>query len=179
MASELAQRAGKSLLRLVAGELEATPRRIVGPTAAELQKYSRQARSVERKWEREFGEPYPATLDDLRRQASRAGVSFGEFERASEAEIFAWVEGYFLRRRDKRAEAQPFVPSPIQEKILKALEGVALKTHALAAACNVENSRLYKPHGIKELRAAGLVALKHGLGNYRPDAPPPGARGKK
>ncbi len=67
----------------------------------------------------------------------------------------------------------PFVPTPLQHAILKALQHQALKKDPLAAkVCAGDASRLYKPGGIKELRDEGMVDHKHGVGFYRPDAPP-------
>jgi hypothetical protein len=65
----------------------------------------------------------------------------------------------------------PFVLTPFQEAILEALEGVALRTRALGAAVG-DVSRLYKPGGLQELRAHGLVDHHHRLGFFRPDTPP-------
>jgi hypothetical protein len=65
------------------------------------------------------------------------------------------------------------VPAPVQRRILKALEGKALKADALAkVACGGDRSRLYKKNGLKELRADSLVMHKHGVGYYRPDKRP-------
>jgi hypothetical protein len=71
-----------------------------------------------------------------------------------------------------------FVPTKLQKSILKVLEGRALTKDAIAAAvCKGEASRLYKPGGIKELKEHRLVIHKHGVGYYRPDAPPSEAIG--
>ena len=70
------------------------------------------------------------------------------------------------------APASVFVPSPFQEAILEALDGKALKTQALGAAAG-DKSRLYKPHGLQELRDRGMVEHHDRLGFWRPDAPPP------
>ncbi len=65
--------------------------------------------------------------------------------------------------------------SPLQQNILTALDGKALKKQQLAdVVCAGEGSRLYRPGGIKDLKDAGLVAHKNGVGFYRPDAPPDG-----
>ena len=70
----------------------------------------------------------------------------------------------------------PFVPTPLQERILKALDGKALKKQKLAdEVCNGEGTTLYRPGGIKELRDLGLVNHKPGVGYYRPNKPPPNA----
>jgi hypothetical protein len=71
--------------------------------------------------------------------------------------------------------SKPFVGSPLQVAIYKALDGRALKKQALACeVCGGEGTRLYKPGGIKEMMAGEFVVNKPGLGYYRPDAPPPG-----
>jgi hypothetical protein len=64
---------------------------------------------------------------------------------------------------------------PLQQAILAALDGQALKKQPLAnKVCAGEGTRLYKQNGIKELIKAGLVAHAYGIGYYRPNAPPPG-----
>jgi hypothetical protein len=68
-----------------------------------------------------------------------------------------------------------FVPTPLQEAILKALSGIVMQTRALAIACKCDEPRLFKPGGIKDLTDAGLVEHKDGVGYYRPDKPPPNA----
>lgn len=69
-----------------------------------------------------------------------------------------------------------FVPTPLQKNILESLDGTALtKTPLAKVVCGGEWQRLYKPGGIKELKAAGLVDNKRGVGYFRPDAPPPGS----
>ncbi len=60
----------------------------------------------------------------------------------------------------------------LQRAILKALDGKSLKVEKLAEACKVQTSRFYKPNGLKELKSAGKVKLKRGVGYYRPDRPP-------
>jgi hypothetical protein len=66
-----------------------------------------------------------------------------------------------------------FVPNRFQSDILKALKYRALTKADLAAeVCGGEGTRLYRPGGIKELRAEGLVDHKPRLGYFRPDAPP-------
>ncbi len=65
-----------------------------------------------------------------------------------------------------------FVPTPLQESILKQLEHRALKKEALAEACGYDPSRFYRPGGIRELMHLGKVDNKPGIGYYRPDAPP-------
>jgi hypothetical protein len=74
----------------------------------------------------------------------------------------------------KNPPTGPFIPSPLQQAILEALDGVALKKAPLAdKACGGEGTRLYRKHGINELKAKGLVDHKNGVGYYRPDSPPP------
>jgi len=71
--------------------------------------------------------------------------------------------------------ADAFVPTPLQQEILNALEGKALRTDALANKLGVERSRLFqKPKGgIMELKKEGFVESHPRLGYFRPDAPPP------
>lgn len=69
------------------------------------------------------------------------------------------------------SQQEPFVLTVFQRAILEALEGRALRTRALGAAVGDE-SRLYKPGGLKELREHGLVKHHSRLGFYRVDAPP-------
>jgi hypothetical protein len=80
------------------------------------------------------------------------------------------VAGLERWRKDNQAG---FVPNVFQHSILVALDGRAMNKQALAdEVCKGDGKRLYKPGGLTELRGAGLVAHKHGLGFYRPDAPP-------
>ena len=51
-----------------------------------------------------------------------------------------------------------FIPLPLQDAILKALDGQALKKQALAdKVCKGEGTVLYRSGGLKELRDRGLV----------------------
>lgn len=69
--------------------------------------------------------------------------------------------------------ADAFVPTPIQEAILKALDGRGMKKQALAdIVCNGHGSRLYRSGGIGELKSREMVLNKRGVGYYRPDRPP-------
>lgn len=67
----------------------------------------------------------------------------------------------------------PFVGTPLQNNILNALNGRALKKVPLAdLVANGDWSGFYRPGGIKELMEQDLVRKKSGIGYYRPDAPP-------
>lgn len=68
---------------------------------------------------------------------------------------------------------EPFVLTPFQTAILKALEGKALRTDPLANKVNDRRRLFIHPGGLKELQEQGLVAHHKRLGFYRPDAPPP------
>lgn len=66
-----------------------------------------------------------------------------------------------------------FIPSPLQEQILEALKGKALRTDALANRCGGARRQLFKdPGGIGELIEEGLVAHHQRLGYYLPADPP-------
>jgi hypothetical protein len=65
-----------------------------------------------------------------------------------------------------------FVPNKRQSRILAALNGQALTTDDLAKSANCDRRTLFRKGGIKGLRGAGLVDHRHGVGFYRPDAPP-------
>jgi hypothetical protein len=68
----------------------------------------------------------------------------------------------------------PFVPTPLQEGILEALKGKALRTDALANKVGCHRNQLFqRPGGLHELREHGMVDNHHRIGYYRPDAPPP------
>jgi hypothetical protein len=68
---------------------------------------------------------------------------------------------------------QPFVPTPLQKRILDALAGKAMKADKLADAVKVDRRRLFRD-GIKELRERGLIKNSRRVGGYyRPNAPPP------
>jgi hypothetical protein len=65
--------------------------------------------------------------------------------------------------------------SPLQEAILAALDGKAMKVEELANVCTGgDSSRLYKAGLKSELELRGLIRHKRGLGWYRPDKPPNG-----
>jgi hypothetical protein len=68
-----------------------------------------------------------------------------------------------------------FVPNALQEAILEALDGRALRTDGLAERVDVSRSQLFiKPTGgLHELREHGLIDNHPRLGYYRPSAPPP------
>lgn len=67
----------------------------------------------------------------------------------------------------------PFVPTAYQRALLRVLAGTALRTDALAGASGGDRRRLFRPGGLTELRARGLVGHHDRLGYYRPDDPPP------
>lgn len=67
-----------------------------------------------------------------------------------------------------------FVPTPLQEQILMALDGAAMRGEAIAEALDVSKRAIYKKGGINELVDQGLIANHPRLGYYRPDAPPKG-----
>lgn len=71
------------------------------------------------------------------------------------------------------AEDSAFVPTAFQQDILKALDGKALRTDALAAKVG-DRRRLFKdPGGLPELQEHGLVSHNRRVGYYRPDSLPP------
>lgn len=69
--------------------------------------------------------------------------------------------------------AASFAPTDFQLDLLGALEGKALRTDALAHACDVDRSRLFRKDGLKELQTEGWVQHHARHGFYRPDCPPP------
>ena len=70
-------------------------------------------------------------------------------------------------------DEESFELHPFQETILEALDGKALSARQLGAAVG-DVSRLYRRHGLRDLRTRGLVDLHPDHGYYRPDSPPPG-----
>ncbi len=64
--------------------------------------------------------------------------------------------------------------TPLQDRILDALAGRILTTDALATAADCDRRTLFRPGGLKELVAEGLVTNKPRAGYFRPDAPPDG-----
>lgn len=71
----------------------------------------------------------------------------------------------------------PFVPTPLQRRVLDALKGRSLTKDALAAELGVDPSQLHRD-ALRQLMDTGveLVCNKlRGVGYYRPDAPPPGS----
>ena len=73
----------------------------------------------------------------------------------------------------REGSARPFIMTELQTAIFEKLNGTAYKVELLASAIGCETSRLYKKGGLKELKEAGKVLHKHGVGYYRPDVPPP------
>jgi hypothetical protein len=71
-------------------------------------------------------------------------------------------------------QPKPFVPTLLQRDILRALQDKALRTDALAAACDVDRRQLFRPGGLPELRERGLVGHHRKVGFYSTGAPPPG-----
>jgi hypothetical protein len=68
---------------------------------------------------------------------------------------------------------KPFVPSPLQVRILAALENRALTADNLQDRLEIDRSSLYM-RGLNELMARGKVVNYRRVGGYyRPDAPPP------
>jgi hypothetical protein len=73
---------------------------------------------------------------------------------------------------------EPFVPTPLQKKILEALDGRALRSEPLANEIKTDKRKLYRQGKnlgpLDELEKYGLVTKHRRLGYYRPDRPPPG-----
>lgn len=69
-----------------------------------------------------------------------------------------------------------FVPSPVQEAILEALEGKALRQSELEKATGYDRRQLHRKSGREELIDLDKVQHHSRLGYYRPDQPPPELR---
>jgi hypothetical protein len=100
----------------------------------------------------------------------------------TESGIRIWVD--VPQRRPKAPSPEPeastqnlplgrFVPTPFQKGLLHALEGLALRTDALAAKVGSRRKLFTHPGGLRELQEQALIAHHKRLGYYRPDAPPP------
>ena len=77
------------------------------------------------------------------------------------------------------ADAATFIPTQLQEDVLTALDGRALRTDALAHRCHGNRRSLFRdPGGLHELRRQGLVDHHHRIGYYRADALPPELKAK-
>lgn len=86
-------------------------------------------------------------------------------------------------RAQAPVEPEPTQPTgsvlltPLEKKAFDVLKGKAMTGEQLAAACECERERLYKPKGkslMDRLRhELKLIDNKRGVGFYRPDAPPP------
>jgi hypothetical protein len=68
-----------------------------------------------------------------------------------------------------------FVPTPNQQLILDALDGVALRTDAISRKTGLHRSQIFKKPkgGMQELEDEELVGKHPRLGYYRADKPPP------
>lgn len=66
---------------------------------------------------------------------------------------------------------------PIQEAIIRALDGKALQTKRLIAAVEkgLDQGQFFRDY-LNPLRESGAVENARGIGFYRPDAPPPSLR---
>ncbi len=73
-----------------------------------------------------------------------------------------------------RLTSPVFVPNGVQQTILEALDGTALRSPALKQLPGLEGRVFKKPGGIQELQERGLVNWDRSIGYYRPDAPPEG-----
>jgi hypothetical protein len=94
----------------------------------------------------------------------------------SAAEVLSLLPVEVVSQIAPETAKRTFVPTLLQTNILAALNGRALKKDPLAKeTCKGEGSRLYRKGGLKELIDEGLVIHRHGIGYYRPDAPPPNA----
>ncbi len=79
-----------------------------------------------------------------------------------------------LQRIACRVPEDVFVPNCIQEAILAALNGKALRSDALAHKAGYSKGNIYRePGGLPELQRRGLVSHHKRLGYFRPDALPP------
>jgi hypothetical protein len=66
-----------------------------------------------------------------------------------------------------------FEPSELQGDIIEALEWKGMTAGKLATAVGVSERYLYrKPGGLAELIDHGMIRNTHGVGYWRPDAPP-------
>ncbi|MCC7085497.1 MAG: hypothetical protein IT427_10870 [Pirellulales bacterium] len=117
-----------------------------------------------------FGLECRAIMEEIQ---SLPEVDFCELTFALRKEMFNYRQAVNRRGEKHTPEGTVFVFTPLQSQIWNALEGKALKKQPLAdEICGSDGGRLYKTGGIKELIDAGKVQHKHGVGYYRPDAPP-------
>ena len=76
-----------------------------------------------------------------------------------------------------RTHQQIFIPTLLQEQILKTLDGKAMTADALESALKLDRRRLYygnNKNGLTDLQQRGLIANNRKVGGYyRPDSPPP------
>jgi hypothetical protein len=70
------------------------------------------------------------------------------------------------------AAALPFVPNAVQDAILLALKGKALRTDSLAKLVGGRGRLFQRPGGIKELQERGLVDHHDRIGFYSVEFPP-------
>jgi hypothetical protein len=72
-----------------------------------------------------------------------------------------------------QGQPEPYIPSPLQRRILEVLDGKALTADALEVRLQVDRKSLYRD-GLNPLRNRDLVRNSRSIpGYYRPDAPPP------
>jgi hypothetical protein len=125
-----------------------------------------------------FAEAVTCITPDLEKQRGLIGAAEPACEKIADTidrEADRIAGGLLPDGSTKAKGGKTFVATKLQQDILKALNGAALKKQALAdRACGGEGTRLYRIGGIKELTAIGVVDHKDGVGYYRPDAPPDG-----
>lgn len=92
------------------------------------------------------------------------------------------MDGADAGKKPKQDVPPPTPMNEIQQNIFAVLKGQAMKGGKLAdKVCAGDARRLYsrgkkKPGLLKEMITAGLIEHKHGLGYFRPDAPPSAER---
>jgi hypothetical protein len=129
----------------------------------------------------DHGDTQAAALDALRRDlrrlvrlvrrlARRRPPTIGRIEHI--AHVGRLVVGRPPVRPKPRGPLPPFTPTGLQQDILRALDGKALRTDALAHKADCDRGQMFRKGGLKELRERGLVAHCKELGFYRPDRPP-------
>jgi len=107
------------------------------------------------------------------------GYEPAELYHADVRKIADALEVLGRQKQPRKDDEELFVPTPLQTGILEKLDGKAMRTRALAKCLGMDQPKLYKRGGIKELKEEGRVKLHSRIGYYRPDAPPPQLQGKR
>jgi hypothetical protein len=165
--------------RKVPGDLTSSPHVEPGPVVPSWNRW------VEARWRDRARGPYlcGVMVDKMTHPGEHFGkshINLIESEEALDSALAARQEllaGLFKLGRElaqaRGADAEEFVPSPLQQRIMKAVYRRQLTTEALLKEVGGDRKQLFGRWGLRGLLERGLVKNNYDRkGYYRPDAPP-------